>query len=301
MMNAREIVKSFSDPAAHGVRPLPTVDASDARRLRDAIEPIAMHSVWSTGTTDRLAEYGLDFMSSYVLSRAFLLGVPEPGVVSAAFGVFQPDLVHAVYEQHRDLVDRDELLEARLEATAASLRSTLDEADVAEVADTLRLSASVPSGAGKPLFSGLAGQPWPVDPFAMLWRACEQLREHRGDCHIAVCVAHGLDPVEMNALTELWLGMPLGSYTATRGWSEEDVAAAVGRLSERGLMVGGRLSESGERERARIEDATDALQQPIVDALRHDFGEVVDRLDDWAALCVEAEAFPDNPYKRAAG
>lgn len=260
-----------------------------------------MHSVWSTGTTDRLAEYGLDFMSSYVLSRAFLLGVPEPGVVSAAFGVFQPDLVQGVYEQHRNLVVRDELLATRLEATAASLRSTLDEADVAGLADTLQISASVPFGAGRPLFSGLAGQPWPVDPFARLWRACEQLREHRGDCHIAICVAHGLDPVEMNVLTELWVGMPLGSYTATRGWSEQDVAAAVGRLGERGLMVDGRLSEEGAWQRARIEEATDALQQPIVDALGRDFGAVVDGLDAWAGRCIEAEAFPDNPYKRAAG
>ena len=300
-MNAREIVNSFSDPAVRGVQPTPTVDASAARRLRDAIEPVAMHSVWSTGTTDRLAEFGLDFMGSYVLSRAFLLGTPEPGVVSAAFGVFQPDLVHAVYEQHRLLVDRDELLAARLEATAASLRSTLREADVIEVADPLRVAATAPHGAGKPLFSGLAGQPWPADPFGLLWRACEQLREHRGDCHIAVCVAHGLDPIEMNVLTELWVGMPLGSYTATRGWSEEDVAGAVGRLGEGGLLTDGRLSEAGALERVLIEEATDAMQQPVVDALGHEFDAVVERLDVWSALCVEAGAFPDNPYKRAAG
>lgn len=300
-MNANEIVKSFSDPASRGVRPAPTLDASPARRLRDAIEPIAMHSVWSTGTTDRLADFGLDFMGSYLLSRAWLLGLPEPGVVSATFAVFQPELVHAVYEQHRSSVDRDELLAARLEATTTSLRSTLGEVDVSEIAEQLRVAASAPHGAGKPLFSGLAGQPWPVDPVGMLWRACEQLREHRGDCHIAVCLTHGLNPVEMNVLTELWIGMPLGSYTATRGWSEADIAGAVAGLTERGLMADGGLTEMGAHEREAIERATDATQQPVVEALGDDADAIFEQLDAWSALCVEAGAFPDNPYKRAAG
>jgi hypothetical protein len=300
-MTAREIVKSFSDPAAHGIRPAPTLDPSPARRLRDAIEPIAMHSVWSSGTTERLAEFGLDFMGSYLMGRASLLGLPEPGVVSAAFAVFQPDLVHAVYDQHRSTVDRDELMAARLEATTTSLRSTLGDVDVSEIAERLRVAATAPHGAGKPLFSGLAGQPWPVDPVGMLWRACEQLREHRGDCHIAVCVARGLNPVEMNVLTELWVGMPLGSYTATRGWSEADIAAAVSGLSGRGLVADGDLTAMGTREREAIERATDDTQQSVVDALADDDGAICDQLEEWSARCVEAGAFPDNPYKRAAG
>jgi hypothetical protein len=260
-----------------------------------------MHSVWSAGTTDRLAEFGLDFMGSYLLSRALLLGVPEPGVVSAAFAVFRPDLVHRVYDQHRSSVGRDELLAARLEATTMSLRSILGDPDVDEIAQQLRAAASAPDGAGKPLYSGLAGQPWPVDPVGTLWRACEQLREHRGDCHIAVCVAQGLNPVEMNVLTELWVGMPLGSYTATRGWSEADIAGAEARLTDRGLMADGRLTTTGTRERAAIETATDAAQQPVLDELGDDPERLFDQLDAWSALCIEAGAFPDNPYKRAAG
>jgi len=53
------------------------------------------------------------------------------------------------------------------------------------------------------------------------------VREHRGDSHIAVANAAGLGPVEMNVLTECWLGMPLLSYTATRGWPEAAMRAAV--------------------------------------------------------------------------
>lgn len=260
-----------------------------------------MHSVWSTGTTERLAEFGLDFMGSYLLSRASLLGVPEPGVVSATFAVFQPELVHTVYRQSQAKVARDELLAARLEATTTSLRSTLNDADVGAAGARLQLAASAPDGAGKPLFSGLAGQPWPTDPIAILWRSCEQLREHRGDCHVAVCVAHGLNAVEMNMVTELWVGMPLGSYTATRGWSETDIADAVAGLTERGLMADGGLTEAGIREREAIEAATDAAQQSIMDSLGDNSGPLLQQLDDWSTLCVEAGAFPDNPYKRAAG
>ena len=31
---------------------------------------------------------------------------------------------------------------------------------------------------------------------------------HRGDSHVAAAAAAGLDPVELNILTELWIGMP---------------------------------------------------------------------------------------------
>ena len=260
-----------------------------------------MHSVWSAGTTDRLSEFGLDFMGSYLLSRAYLLGVPEPTVVSSAFAVFQPDLVHATYKEHRSAVGRDELLLARLDATTASLGSILGDADVDDIADQLRGAASAPHGAGKPLFSGLAGQAWPTDPIAVLWRSCEQLREHRGDCHIAVCVTHGLDPVEMNILTELWVSMPLGSYTGTRGWSESDIEDAVARLSQRGLVSGRALTPVGQQERQGIETATDAAQQSIIDELGSTIDQVIAQLEVWSGLCIDAEAFPNNPYKRAAG
>jgi hypothetical protein len=300
-MDASEIVKSFSDPAAQGVHPTPTVNASPARQLRDAIEPIAMHSVWSAGTTTRLAEFGLDFMGSYVLSRAYLLGDPEPNVASSAFAVFQPDLVCGAFQQNKALVARDQLLAARLEATTESLRSTLGHADVSEVAATLQRAASAPHSAGKPLFSGLAGQAWPTDPVAVLWRASEQLREHRGDCHIAACVAHGLDPVEMNILTELWVGMPLGSYTATRGWSEEDIARATDALAMRGLISDGALTSVGVGHRETIEAATDLAQAPIIAELGDDLDHVLAQLNAWSQMCVDAGAFPNNPYKRAAG
>ena len=202
----------------------PTVQASPARRLRDAIEPIAMHSVWSRATNERLAEMDLDFLTGYVWGRAAALGEPDAGVVVAAFAVFEPGLVRDAYEQGRRACPRDRLLAARTDATVASLLETLEGADVTSVADILERAVSVADGTGRPLFSGLAGQPWPADPVGRLWRACELVREHRGDSHVAACISRGLGPVDMNILTELWVGMH----------SEATRAPAAGRTTRSG-------------------------------------------------------------------
>ena len=176
---------------------------SPARRDRADRE----HSVWSRATNERLAEMDLDYLTGYVWGRAAALGEPDAGVVVAgvvvaAFAVFEPGLVRDAYEQGRRACPRDRLLAARTDATVASLLETLEGADVTPVADVLKRAVSVADGTGRPLFSGLAGQPWPADPVGRLWRACELVREHRGDSHVAACISRGLGPVDMNILTE---------------------------------------------------------------------------------------------------
>ena len=62
---------------------------SPARRLRDAIEPIATICYWSEPAYDAYAALGLDFLQGYVWSRGCVLGEPDGGVVAAAFGFFE--------------------------------------------------------------------------------------------------------------------------------------------------------------------------------------------------------------------
>ena len=295
------MVAAFFEPSLAGVVPAPVVHGSGPRRLRDAIEPIAMHSVWSRATNERLAGLGLDFLTSYVWGRAAALGEPDPGVVVAAFAVFEPSMIVATYEQGRAACPRDQLLAARAEATIDSLRAALTDAEVSTVADELAAAVSAADGTGRPLFSGLARQPWPDTPVGQLWRACELAREHRGDSHVAACVAAGLGPIAMNVLTELWVGMPLGSYTATRGWSPTQIDAEVQRLRATGLIEGDRLNDSGQARRDELEATTDAMEQPIVDALGPRFDAIVAQLDEWSTRCIDAPAFPPNAFKRAAG
>ena len=49
-------------------------------------------------------------------------------------------------------------------------------------------------------------------------------------------LSEGLDPIKMNVLTELFVGMPLGSYSASRAWSAEQIADAADDLRTAGLI-----------------------------------------------------------------
>lgn len=281
--------------------PAAVSSASPARRLRDAAEPVAMHPVWCRRVNEALAALGLDFLSSYVWGRAAALGDPSGPVAAAAFAWFEPGLVHALVDAGRAAVSATEVLAVRDRETSASLREVLAGEDVAPVADRLLEVAAGLDAHGRPLFAGLRSRPLPDDPFGRLQRGCELLREHRGDGHVAVVVAAGLDPVEANVLTELWTGMELGSYTSTRGWSPERQAAAVTSLEGRGWLADGRLTGAGTAARIELEARTDATEQAVVDALGADLGGIAGHLDAWGSRCIEAAAFPADALKRAAG
>jgi len=281
--------------------PLPLLVAGPARRLRDAIEPVAMHAVWSRGPNEALAKLGLNFLTGYVWGRAAALGEPRAEVVTGAFGVFEPNLLASLYEMGRQACGRAEVLAVRSEATIASLAAVLEGEDVANAAEALRQAVEAADGTGRVLFSGLRSLGWPEDPVGQLWRACEALREHRGDSHLAASVSWGLGPAEMNVLSELWLGMPMGSHATTFGWPEDAIEAAAGRLHDRGFLDGGQLTAVGRRFRDDLEERTDAQEQPVVDALGDDFEATVTAVDAWSAACVAAGAYPPDPYKRAGG
>jgi hypothetical protein len=169
------------------------------------------------------------------------------------------------------------------------------------VANLLADAATAADGMGRPLFSGRRADGRPRDAVHCLWWACGLVREHRGDSHVAAAAAAGLDPVEMNILTELWVGMPLLSYTGTRGWAPEVMQGAVARLESRGWVRDGGLTDEGLGERLGIEQHTDVQEQPIVAALGDRLEEVCDRLNHWGQLCIAAGAFPPDILKRAAG
>ncbi len=292
------IMGSFAVP---GTWPPPSAVApAPARRLRDAMAPIAEHAIWSRKTNEVLAKLGLAFFPGYVWGRVVVLGEPPAEVVVAALAVYEPRLVTAIYTEARRQCGRAGLLAAREDATLESLEEILGDTDVTGVVAALRRGVDAAGGFGRPIYSGFRSLPWPERPLGQLWRATELLREHRGDSHTAAWLSAGLNPVAINLLTELWLGMPLGAYTAMRrGWSEEDISAAVGELEARDLVAGGALTSAGRRLREDIEDRTDAMEQPVIDAIGDDFDATVESLEVWSAACVEAGAFPPGTFRRA--
>jgi hypothetical protein len=296
-------VATFFAPPPPGTEPPPaSLRASGARRLRDAIEPIATQGIWAREVNELCAGLGLDFLGTYVWGRAASLGTPPPALVTATFGVFAPALVESVYVGAAATADRDAVLAAREAGAVASLRRVLGEPDgVAELTTVLRRGLAGAHLVARPLYAALAALPVPADPWGSLWRTCELLREHRGDAHLAVCLSAGLDPVRMNVLTELTCGMTLGSYTASRGWSPEEVGAAVATLTDDGLLADGALTEAGEELRAVLEDMTDDAEDAVVAGIGENLEDVLARLADLSGDLIEAGAFPADPAKRAAG
>ena len=281
--------------------PRAVTEAGPARRLRDACEPLAMHAVWCRATNERLAEQGLNFLTAYIGGRGAFLGEPVAAAVAAAFAWFEPSLIASSWETAIATVPRDRLVELRNTSVTDSLRAVLDGDDPGAVADLLSDAVMRADGMGRPLFSGLrAGGP-PAEPLLRLWWACGLVREHRGDSHVAAANAAGLDAVQMNILTELWLGMPQLTHTATRGWSAPAMQDAMDRLQARGWIADGALSDAGSAARQAIETATDEQEQTIVDALGDRLDEVCAQLNQWGRRCIEHGAFPADILKRAAG
>jgi|SRR5882757_3120341 len=279
--------------------PPSTVGAGPARRLRDALEPLSQHSVWSAHVNAVLADAGMDFVTGVVCGRAAALGEAAPAVVVATFGSWEPATLTALYESGRGICSRADLLTIRQSAGEESLAAVLGDADVEPVVRALRRTVNAVDATGRPLFAGFRALPWPENSLGALWRACEALRERRGDSHVVAYTALGLRPLDMHSLLELWLGTPAGSHSGIYGWSEAAIAASYARLEEQRLATNGALTAEGVDLREGIEATTDALEAPVVDALGVDFEPVVTALDEWSAACVAAGAYPPDPYRRA--
>lgn len=282
---------SFSEPC----------DPHPARRLRDACEPLAMHAVGSPAVREALSGLGLDRFTGYVYGRAVALGEPDPDEVVAAFHHFEPATVRAAYLRGRETCTAPLLIAIRERQTAVSLHNVLGAAAVEGVAHALHEAVRSAPGAGRPLFTGLLRLPQPADPYGQLWRACELVREHRGGTHGQACRRRGLDGVESNVLTELWLGFHLGEHTRTRGWNDRVIAAAAHRLARRGLVDQTCLTAAGQELRHQIEAETNLGEESIVRRLGDRLETIIASLTEWSSRCIAAGTFTSDPRKRAAG
>lgn len=276
--------------------------ATPSRRLRDAIEPIATICYWAEPAYDAYAAQGLDFLSGYVWGRASALGDADGSVAASAFGVFEPGLVAGLQAAGREACSLGDVRAAKEQGAVTALREVLDAPEgLPDVLAVLRRAVDAADTTGRPMSAGLAGLDWPDDDLGKVWHACALLREHRGDGHLAACVAAGIDGLEANLLTEMAVGWEPLAYTASRGWSEEAMTAGVARLEARGLVAEGSLTSEGRSVRSALEDTTDALEQAVVDAMGDDLDATIATLDGWAGRIVAHGWFPPDPYKRASG
>ncbi len=287
---------------------LPDVHPSPARTVRDAVEAIATIGWWSREAADGFTKLGHGFFDGYVWGRAAALGPDvSPAVVVAAFGAFNGQLLGPVYEKAKSISSSEAILQARSEGASLGLRiatAGVDEATISNLGDRLLNAASATVPGSRPLFAALQALPVPPDPYGKLWRGAELFREHRGDGHLAACAVSGLDVVEMNVLTEVWLGYNVGEYSSSRGFGKDDIAGAVVRLGSRGLLDGsGSINAEGRAERDRIEVLTDQSQSALMDRLgdAEEIRTIVDQASLVSAAILEHRAAPADPRKRYAG
>jgi Helix-turn-helix family len=292
----------FQPRSAEAPRPGTSTWGSPARALRDAVEPIATICYWAEPAYEAYAAQGLDFLQAYVWGRASVLGEPEGTVVAAAFGVYEPGLIASLYDAGRATCSLAEVRAAKESGAVAALREVLSTPDGLDVVvEGLRRGAAAADSTGRAFHAGLTALSWPEDPLGQLWHAATILREHRGDSHLAACVACGLTGLEANLLTELWVGWEAQAYAGSRAWSPEAMDAATAVLTTRGLIADGALTAEGRALRDGIEETTDRLVQPVVEAIGDDLPGMLKFLDGWSQQIVERGWFPPDPYKRASG
>jgi hypothetical protein len=191
------------------------------------------------------------------------MGPVSAGVTAATFYNFNPALVAQSIPHAWTLASIDAILAARLRAVDRALRRMLGEEAVgsAEVAEAARLARTATTGlrpAGRPLYAAHAELPWPDEPHLALWHAITLLREYRGDGHVAALLiadVSGLDALVTHTATGR--GFTPATARATRGWSEDEWAAAEDALRERGLLDSDGLTAAGGQLRASVEADTD--------------------------------------------
>jgi hypothetical protein len=240
---------------------------ADVARAHRAVEPLHNHLYFAPEHDEHLSAVGLrPGRMCYFAGRAAPMGAVGPGLVTATFYNFAPAIVARHLPRAWTLASPEQVLAARLAAARASLTRLLGGPDaavapeVAELAGLVREACGVLTPEGRPLYAGHADLPWPDEPLLVLWHGATLLREHRGDGHVAALLRHGLTGLEaLITHTVTGRGFTEAAAKATRGWSDDEWAAAGAALTGRGLLADGALTDAGRELRATIEAETDEL------------------------------------------
>jgi hypothetical protein len=280
-----------------------------ARGLRDVLEPVTgqvyfspeCHSGYqalgfgpSPGAANGVA---LPDGAAYFTSRGSVMGQVAGDVVAAAFGVFNPAVVCPAVAYGWSLTDAPTICQARTDGATAQLVRILGErpAGLEEVTEILRRISDGLAPSGRALFAGVRSQGPPGTPVGDMWWYGDLLREYRGDSHTIAWTALGYDAVEIGLLTELFWGLPMGTYIRTRAWSDAQIADATERLRSRGLLEGDGFSAAGRAAREEVEAATDRQMAPVIAALGDDSDGLCKWLETWSRAIVEAGGYLRGP------
>jgi hypothetical protein len=279
-----------------------------SRALGAAIEPLAGQVYFSPECHEGYVAFGFSPSPTevsgvampdgpaYFCSRGSVLGQVPGEVIAATFGVFNPAVVVPLVDMGWSLVRADDICEARTKGAVDQLTRILGAAPdgLSRATELLARANEQLRPAGRPLYSGLVGLGLPGDPIGDVWRLADQLREFRGDAHIAAWSGAELDGTEIGLLTELYWGLPMRTYIRTRAWSDSDLDEAEARLVARGLVSEGAFTPAGRALREEVERLTDQLCRPIIESLGDDFDELIAIVGPWSESIKAAGGYPGS-------
>ncbi len=247
----------------HRSAPDPELVAA-SRRTWAALEVLHVVGYFAEELPEEYVALGLHEKLSYFAARGAAFGPVGPRVTEATFYVFAPWLHDAALPAAWEHTTPELLVQARRRGIARALARTVGAPDVTEALALARrltdgLAETLGSAAGRPLYAAHAQLAWPEDDLVALWHAATLVREHRGDGHVALLTARGIDPVEATVLDGAWAGKER-FLRSTRGWSDDEHDAARGRLAARGWLDDqGALTDAGRAAREDLEHATDLV------------------------------------------
>ncbi|GAA3537582.1 MULTISPECIES: SCO6745 family protein [Streptomyces] len=278
------------------------------RRCHNMLNSLHATSYFAPELGRELADLGITHPRAVNFAvRAAALGPVGAGAVTATFYNYKHELVARHVPAVWAIASPEDVLAARVRAVDSALRRLLGEealtsAEMTEAAGLALRATEACSRSARPLYSAHADLPVPEEPHLAYFHATTLLREHRGDGHLAVLMAAGLDGLEAVVThTATGKGMTPKWIFSTRGWTQEDWDAASERLRGRGLLdAGGELTDQGTALRKEIESETDRLDRAPYEHLG---AEGVTRLTElgagFAGAAVTAGAFPADLLGKA--
>ncbi len=272
-----------------------------ARRLWSLVEPCHAVTYFAPESRAALRDCGIRrFWDGYFAARAAPLGAASAGTVTATFFGFAPDMVQRSVPDVWQLSSPVDLLDARAAAAGAALERVLrpvaSDEQLDEAATLLARAGRTGASAGRPLFAANLDLAAERTPARRLWQAATLLREYRGDGHVALLVAAGLDGCAAHVLRAGGSRREREQLQPNRGWSDEQWAAAEAELAARGwLGTDGALTAAGVEQRRYIEERTDELAAVQLRALGDpELARLVALLTPLAAALTEVVPYP-NP------
>lgn len=231
-----------------------------SRAFWRAVETIHVPVYFAPTTKSAYEAIGLKgYWMGYTASRSAALGTPAAPVVTALFHGFSPAIIERALPSAWERATPEQILAVRYELARSTVGPAVDDADASAVARELTLLTRGLDFAGKTLAAAHVSTPAPTDPIGQLWHAATVIREYRGDCHIAILTAAGLDGVTSNALAAA-AGYVTSDQRQLRGWTEQQWQIALGELATRGWVdQAGAITATGKAARDQIEDTTDRV------------------------------------------